>query len=329
MNRPGLVKRVVLACVCWLALSSCASSAAETSTSNDTTPTSLADSGQPESTDAVQTGAGVGGSTDLGEADTVPDGAKSVVIERFATLGGWDGNGWVTYGSPDSFTGPVASGDAFTIVNLNGAGESVTATELGLVCDPIGSIGWLTEPEVPSNWVGENPIAVKAEWDLAPYGPPVASTPAPLYFDLVREFFAARSLDVGNIEIDQWFKLDLEGDGVDEVVFTARTSGLDLAGGPYEYPVVSAVFLNRVIDEQGHAFLLSNQIFTEADGATFDIYDPYILFYQIEAFADLNGDGKQEIVISGKGFDAVSTTVWEYVSDAVGPKMVLSGGCGA
>ena len=45
--------------------------------------------------------------------------------------------------------------------------------------------------------------------------------------------------------------------------------------------------------------------------------------------ADLNGDGKMEIVTNGAFFEGFGISVWEYVDDDLGPVLQLQGGCGS
>ncbi len=257
-----------------------------------------------------------------------PSATPSVVTQRFATLGGWDGTQWSSYGQPD-FDGPASVGDKFTIIGINGNNSVTQVSAIGPICDPVGALGLITSPEIPSEWGGDSPIAVKADWDLQPHGPPTPGNPAPLYFDAVREFFADRGVEVGQIEITQWFKLDLEGDGVDEVVLSAKSKGLNPSQESISYPAVSVVLLRRVIDEEAKTWFLSHSIFTEADGANLGGEKPDIQTFRVSSFADLNGDGRVEIIINDQSFEGAGTTVWEYINDTVGPRAVLDGGCGS
>lgn len=298
------------------------SSSGSATNSTATTAVAQIDTTEPTTTQPVAT------TQPIGSIDADPA-TQSVVIERFATLGGWDGSNWVTWGAPEDFVGPAAAGDEFRILGLDGLSDPASTLGVGVVCDPLESLGIITDPDVPSEWAGENPIAVKAAWDTQPYGPPVIEEPTPFYFDAVREFFSARGVEVGNVDIDQMYRLDLENDGVTEVVLSARTAGLDHSFQQLDYPLISVVLLRRVINEQARTFVLTHDLFTAADGASLGDQAPYFSLYRITTFADLNGDGKLEIVISDRGYESGGTTVWEYVSDTKGPVRVLDGGCGA
>ncbi len=291
-------------------------------------------------TDSSETTGNTGSTAAGGEENLDPSGSltpsssPSVVATRFATLGGWDGTGWARYGRPDEFTGPASVGDTFSIIQLDGTQTETTMESVGLVCDlgstGSGSVGILTSPEIPSEWGGANPIAVQAGWDLQPYPPAVEAAPSPFYFDAVKEFFAERQVEVGPIEITQWFNLDLEGDGVVEVVLSAKSQGLRPGQDSVTYPAVSVVLLRRVVDEVAKTYFLSHSIFTEADGASLAEGEaPDVHTFDVSAFADLNGDGRLEIIINDQGFESAGTTVWEFINNQVGPRMVLGGGCGS
>lgn len=258
-----------------------------------------------------------------------PSSSPSVAAHAYGMLGGWTGSAWSSYGQPETFSAPTNVGDSYTIVRMNGENTQTQVTEIGLVCDPLEAIGIITDPEIPAEWGGDSPIAVKADWSLQPHAAPTAGNPDPLYFEAVREFFATRGVNVGEIDITQFFRLDLEGDGVDEVVLSAKSSGLDPASSEFTYPAVSIVLLRKVINEEVKTWFLSNSIFTEADGASLDGAAPFIELFTISSFVDLNGDGRSEIVINDQSFEGAGTRVFEYINDSIGPKVVLNGGCGA
>ncbi len=310
------------------------------SDSNVSSPTSVATTASSEDPGDDSPGSTVAGDGSSNEENLdpsnslTPSSTPSVVATRFATLGGWNGTGWDRYGQPDDFSGPASIGDTFSIIELDGSQTETTMESIGLVCDlegtDAGSIGILTNPEIPSERGGANPIAVQAAWDLQPHGPAISGSPTPFYFDAVREFFAQRLLDVGPMEITQWFKLDLEGDGVDEVVLSAKSQGLRPGQESVTYPAVSVVLLRRVVDEVAKTYFLSHSIFTKADGASLeDGESPDVRTFDVSAFADLNGDGRLEIIINDQGFEGAGTTVWEFINNQVGPRIVLSGGCGS
>ncbi len=313
-----------------LATGACSNDGQDTAPSSGQTTTA-----NPNQADAESEGSGATGSgSSIEEVPTpsdspTPSSSPSIVATRFATLGGWDGTDWTTFGQPDDFTGPASVGDTFSIIQLDGGQVNTTMESVGLVCDS-GAIGILTSPEIPSEWGGANPIAVQAAWDVQPYSPAIAGSPTPFYFDAVREFFAERLVDVGPLEITQWFKLDLEGDGVVEVVLSAKSQGLQPGQESITYPAVSVVLLRRVVDEVAKTYFLSHSIFTKADGASLkDGESPDVRTFDVSAFADLNGDGQLEIIINDQSFEGAGTTVWEFINNQVGARRVLSGGCGS
>ena len=51
--------------------------------------------------------------------------------------------------------------------------------------------------------------------------------------------------------------------------------------------------------------------------------------FEVAAIADLNGDGKMEIVINGTVWEGAFLQAWEYINDDLGPVEVLSCGCGS
>jgi hypothetical protein len=56
---------------------------------------------------------------------------------------------------------------------------------------------------------------------------------------------------------------------------------------------------------------------------------PTFIRKRLSAVADVNGDGKMEIVFESGYYEGSSSILVEYVNDDLGPINVLSAGCGA
>jgi hypothetical protein len=50
--------------------------------------------------------------------------------------------------------------------------------------------------------------------------------------------------------------------------------------------------------------------------------------FSVGAVADLNGDGRMEVVLSTAYYEGVGVDVWEYVDDDLGLTPQISAGCG-
>jgi hypothetical protein len=121
----------------------------------------------------------------------------------------------------------------------------------------------------------------------------------------------------------QVLRVDLEGDGVDEVIVVAEAiTGPGLFPEPGDY---SIAFLRRVVDGEVQTAILGESIPDEpAEGET-----PFILSFRVGAVADLSGDGRMEVVLSIAYYEGAGVEVWEYVDDDLGPVRVIGQGCGS
>jgi hypothetical protein len=81
------------------------------------------------------------------------------------------------------------------------------------------------------------------------------------------------------------------------------------------------VLLRKLIEGEWQTAILESSV-AVADQA-------YILSHSIGAIADLNGDGKMEIVVDAAYYEGSGTVAYEYIDDDLGPQPVLMGGCGA
>jgi hypothetical protein len=95
------------------------------------------------------------------------------------------------------------------------------------------------------------------------------------------------------------------------------TDGLLLEPGDY-----SIVFMRKVVDGEVQTAVLEETVVLDGD-------DQFGGAHAVGTVADLNGDGKMEIVTNSAFFEGFAVTVWEYVNDDLGPTIRLQTGCGA
>jgi hypothetical protein len=119
-------------------------------------------------------------------------------------------------------------------------------------------------------------------------------------------------------EVYQHLGADLEGDGSEEVIIVARRVADDLFARPGDY---SVVLLRKSIEGEWQTAILETSLAEPGS--------PYILSHSIAAVADLNGDGKMEIVVDAAYYEGAGSVAYEYVDDDLGAQAVLNGGCGA
>ena len=254
------------------------------------------------------------------EATTTTTGAgnwasQPLVVSEFGALGWWDGSQWIEVDELTSL--PVSGGEDYQIAVLG-----MTATTTGgpetIVCEPLNNVGVeLEHPELLGEWPGPYGVAISAPWELTPHlAEPLSDNGT--YAGLASGLLADRGLFVAAPIIVQLLRIDLEGDGVNEVIVVAE----DIIGGflPVEGDY-SIAFMRKVVDGEAQTAILGESVIVDTEGA-------FQASFRVGAVADLSGDGQMEIVLSSTYFEGVGVEVWEYVNDDIGLLPVIQIGCG-
>jgi hypothetical protein len=163
-------------------------------------------------------------------------------------------------------------------------------------------------------------IALVARWDPAPRQPQSLPLDTPVYVDAITEFLQAQGIAEPEVQLTSVDRIDLEGDGVDEVLITAaRLTGLGSGLPNAAAADYSLVLLRKVVNDDVASIPLALKVFTE----DVELADP--VQYDVLTMLDLNGNGNLEIVIEGRYFEGRFVTVYEITEQGVEP--VLSVGC--
>lgn len=165
-----------------------------------------------------------------------------------------------------------------------------------------------------------NGIATMATWEMMPR----VAQPLPLdtavYIDQIRTLLQDSGIVEPMVNLTGVYRIDLEGDGVDEVLIQAEHltglgQGLPTANaGDY-----TAVVLNKIIGGTVSSIPLQLDVYPEAA----ELVDP--LQFQTLGFFDLDGNGRLEIVIEGFGYERRFVQVYE--SQATSIEVVMGNGC--
>lgn len=295
-----------------------------TTSSTSTSPTTTTTAPQSTTTTPAPTTT----TTDLTTTTTAPtttttsgpvegDWAESPLITTgFGAVGWWDGSDWVDAETAGSL--PVAGGEDYQVIRLDELAMTTAGPET-TVCGPLDLIGVeLEEPELLGEFPGPYGLAVSAPWQLQPYLFEETVDDG-TYAGFAAEMLAGRGLEVSNPVIKQVIRTDLEGDGINEVLVVAEevTTGLLLEEGDY-----SIAFMRKIVDGEVQTALLG-------DTVVFGEEDRFAGAHSVGGAADLNGDGRMEIITNSAFFEGFNVAVWEYVNDDLGPVKVLETGCGS
>lgn len=166
-------------------------------------------------------------------------------------------------------------------------------------------------------------IALAAKWNPFPRKVRSADVTQQVYIDAVRDFLVKRGIRDPKVQITKIVRVDLDGDGEDEVLISATNYFAKddevLMHAP-QAGSYSIVLLRRVVAGKVRTQLLAGEIYPKPNSSS----TPNV--YEISAVLDLNGDGKLEVVIHSMYYEGGQTTIYQCEPDKVKP--VLEVACG-
>ena len=154
-------------------------------------------------------------------------------------------------------------------------------------------------------------IALAAPWNALPRKPRIADTTQQIYVDAVREFLRTKEIDQPKVKIANILRVDLDGDGEEEVLISA-TNYFDKENRvPMRSPAgsYSMVLLRRVVAGKVETQLVDGEFYPKAyvsNDASFNAPNAYTVI----AVLDLDGDGKMEVVVASSYYEGEATTIY-------------------
>jgi hypothetical protein len=174
----------------------------------------------------------------------------------------------------------------------------------------------------------EGVIALAAPWNALPRKPRIADTTQQVYVDEVRDFLKAKGIEQPKVRIDSILRVDLDGDGKDEVLISATNYFSKDDRVPMRSPAgsYSMVLLRRVVAGKVETQLVEGEFHPKAYVRKEDSFDAPNA-YKVIATLDLNGDGKMEVVVGSNYYEGEEITI--YRCDPKKVEALLSVACGA
>jgi hypothetical protein len=170
-------------------------------------------------------------------------------------------------------------------------------------------------------------IALAAPWNALPRKPKVTDPTEKVYVDTLRDFLKTKGIEQPKVKIDSILRIDLDGDGEDEVLISATNYFSKDNSVPMRSPAgsYSMVLLRRVVAGKVETQLVEGEFYPKAyvsDEASFNAPNAY----KVIAVLDLDGDEKMEIVVSSDYYEGEATTI--YRCDPKKIEALLSVSCG-
>ena len=174
-------------------------------------------------------------------------------------------------------------------------------------------------------------IAIAAPWNALPRKPQVIDPTQKIYVDAVRDFLKTKGIDQPKVKIDNIVRVDLDGDGEQEVLIGATNYFRKDESVPMRSPAASysMVLLRRVVAGKVQTQLIVGEFYPKAypkakqEEGSFDAPNAY----KVIATLDLDGDGKMEVVIHSHYYEGGETTINRCDPKKV--EVLLSVACGA
>jgi hypothetical protein len=177
----------------------------------------------------------------------------------------------------------------------------------------------------------EGVIALAAPWNALPRKPQVIDPTQKVYVDAVRVFLRTKEIDQPKVKIDNIVRVDLDGDGEEEVLISATNYFSKEGRVPMRSLAASysMVLLRRVVAGKVETQLIVGEFYpkdypkAKQEEGRFDAPNAY----KVIATLDLDGDGKMEVVIHSDYYEGGETTI--YRCDPKKAEALLSVACGA
>ena len=179
----------------------------------------------------------------------------------------------------------MRGGEHYRLYTDTGFASAVTGTKPELYdLDDYHYI--ISLPPKPDSWC----LGIAGDWDAMPRKARAGSLMQKAYLDAVRGVLRNHGMPKAKPSIKGVFRVDLEGDGQDEVVVSASTK--DYPTAEYRQGDYSLVLLRKIAKGKLRTYLLTAEFHTKK--AHRDSPIPQI--YDVAGFYDVDGDGVLEIV---------------------------------
>jgi hypothetical protein len=234
-------------------------------------------------------------------------------------LGGSAGGQWL---KPEAAAGLIPGGEHYRLYTLTGEAGNSVGGKPAKGEDACAETIYVTLAPYPPG--RGSLVAVGGPWNAMPRRLKLASPETQAYKDAAAELLRRKGIDNPNVNLTQVIQVDLDGDGVEEVLVSATNyerfkpeGGLTPNARAGDY---SLVFLRKLVKGLVVTKIITGEYYPKAK----EFSGPSE--HRIIGVLDLNGDGILEIVLSGRYYEGE----WVEAYRVQGAKIIqlFSMGCG-
>jgi hypothetical protein len=234
-------------------------------------------------------------------------------------LGASSGGQWL---KPDAAAGLIPGGEQYRLYTLTGEFGNSVGGKPAKGEDACADTLYVTLTPFPAG--RGSLVAVAGAWNAMPRKLKIAGTEAQVYKDAAAALLRRKGIDNPNVNLAQVIQVDLDGDGVEEVLVSAANyerfkpeGGLTPNARAGDY---SLVFLRKLVKGLVVTKIITGEYYPKAK----EFAGPSE--HRIIGVLDLNGDGILEILLSGRYYEGE----WVEAYRVQGAKIIKlsSMGCG-
>jgi hypothetical protein len=213
----------------------------------------------------------------------------------------------------------LTPGTSFRVFDLTREVGAAKARKVEPDADLCPDVRIVSFAETPSSGV----IALAAPWKAVPRAVRITDTTQDTYRAVVRDFLIGRGLRDPEVKITQILRVDLDGDGEDEVLLSATNYEAEEDSAPSNAQAgnYSFVLLRQSRGGKLETKLVDGEFYKKSE----TLNAPNV--HRVAAILDLDGDGKMELVLTSNYYEGGTTTVYRYTPASI--KKLVSVSCGA
>jgi hypothetical protein len=231
-----------------------------------------------------------------------------VDIETGCLLGGVAGGKWL---EAEAITPLIQGGESYRLYTLKGPAGKLVGAKVDPTGDPCGRSSNIAFEPKPAEG-----FAVDGRLNAMPRIPKIMSAGDPAYMQVVAGILRSHGIRRPLVNITQLLRIDLDGDGAEEVLMSAThlaegigsaSSQMAVRSKPGDY---SVVFLRKMVKGRVQNIILSEDYHLRSNDST-----PFQ--FRIAAVLDVNGDGKMEVIVHGDYYEGGGSTLYRLVGNKV------------